>query len=353
MKKFVFLTLFAAAAVTATAQTDVTAYTPGITAEGVTYCLPRTALKITVTATEQIFVPGEFSRYAERYLKLSGLSDKEQHTWTITGIEVEPYGTPDSGQMYTIKIDPKSAASRVQLTKDGLIAAINTQVSSVPNTPAPAAQPQAKSVNPHDYLTEDILLAGSTAKMAELTAKEIFDIRESRNEITRGQADYIPNDGESLKFLLQNLEKQENALMLLFTGETKTMTHTASYVIIPQESLTKKVLFRLSDKLGLTDAENLAGAPVYIDIQNLNLLPVPVESGKKASSKSAATGVRYCVPGRAAVKIYDNLSTYYDREISIAQFGNTETLATGLFSKSATTKVIFDTATGNVKSIEE
>lgn len=47
-------------------------------------------------------------------------------------------------------------------------------------------------------MTEEILIAGSTAKMAELVAKEIYNIRESKNSLTRGQADYMPKDGAAL-----------------------------------------------------------------------------------------------------------------------------------------------------------
>ena len=42
------------------------------------------------------------------------------------------------------------------------------------------ATTQKKKINPRDFLTEEILMAGSTAKMAELVAKEIYNIRESK-----------------------------------------------------------------------------------------------------------------------------------------------------------------------------
>ena len=67
--------------------------------------------------------------------------------------------------------------------------------------PAPK-QPQP---NPNDYMNEDILSAGSTAKMAELTAKDIYDIRESRNQLARGQADFMPKDGTQLRIMMENL----------------------------------------------------------------------------------------------------------------------------------------------------
>ena len=51
------------------AQTTITTYTPGISAEGAAYYLPKTALNIGITAVKTTYVPGELCQYAERYLK--------------------------------------------------------------------------------------------------------------------------------------------------------------------------------------------------------------------------------------------------------------------------------------------
>ena len=74
--------------------------------------------------------------------------------------------------------------------------------------PAKTIVPAQKKVNPKDFLTEEILMASSTAKMAELVAKEIYNIRESKNALVRGQADNMPKDGAQLKLMLDNLEEQ-------------------------------------------------------------------------------------------------------------------------------------------------
>ena len=53
--------------------------------------------------------------------------------------------------------------------------------SSVGKKAAPAPTVLQKKANPREFLTEEILMASSTAKMAELVAKEIYNIRESKN----------------------------------------------------------------------------------------------------------------------------------------------------------------------------
>ena len=53
------------------AQGNSTLYSSGISAEGLNYYLPKTKITLKVTANKTVSTPGEFSRYAERYLRLS------------------------------------------------------------------------------------------------------------------------------------------------------------------------------------------------------------------------------------------------------------------------------------------
>ncbi len=350
MKKLIMMATMAIAASTLFAQTNVVPYSPGVSTGRVTYSLPQTTLRIAITVEERKYTPGEFSHYAERYLKITGVSDTEEKSSSITNIEVMPAGVPDPGKVYSVQVNGKSIAPNVQLTKDGILSAINTRMENPRKKPEQIAAPQPK-VNPYDYLTEEILMASSTAKMAELTAQEIYSIRESRNEITRGQAEYIPSDGESLKYMIDNLNMQEQALMQMFTGTRETVSRTTMIEYTPQTTEKNKVLFRISDKLGVVDSLNLAGAPVYISVVSQNTLPnAGVTADKKGSKKD--NSIRYCVPGRASVRIFSNRQTYFDDDIAIAQFGNIETLSASLLTKSANSRIIFDTATGGILSIE-
>ena len=60
-------------------------------------------------------------------------------------------------------------------------------------------------------------MAGSTSRQAEVAAKQIYRIRESRLDILTGEADNLPPDGDAMKLVIQQLEAQEQALSQLFT----------------------------------------------------------------------------------------------------------------------------------------
>jgi len=341
---------------TASSQGTSTPYQPGITQDAVSYWLPKTQLTITVTAQKQSFKPGEFSRYAERYLRLSDVKDKAEEIWSISNIQISASGIPDKDKLYTLTFPQKGNRPYIELTKDGILSTVNVRTKeSAAQAPAKSVKETPKKVNPQDYMTEEILMAGSTAKMAELTAKEIYNIRESRNAITRGQAESIPTDGESLKFMLESLSAQETALLTLFNGTSETEEVTFTINVTPDETLNKQILFRFSSKLGVLPIDNLAGEPVWIDLIDRKM----TESYGIASQKKTQSGKKdgnflyYRIPGRASIKIYNNRTSFIEQDIQIAQFGNVEVVSSTIMGKNADTKITFDTTTGNINGINE
>lgn len=329
------------------AQTEVASYIPGASPEGVTYFLPKSVIEIEVTATHIKYIPGEFGKYAERYLRLTGISDHEEEYWKLDKIRATSIGIPDPDKSYVIKLKDKTIAPFVELTEDGIIKSINAQPGKKVTTPAKSISPAAKKLNARDFMTEEILMASSSAKMAELVAKEIYNIRESKNAITRGQADNMPKDGESLKLMLNHLEEQEQAMMNMFTGVTEETAKTFTIRLIPNRNITKEILFRFSRHLGVVSNNDLGGNPIYVSLTNMNTLP---ETDKKERKK--LDGIIYNVPGKAEIKIFDNQKTFFEGEFPITQFGSIETLPNNYFNKKTTTQVIFNPATGGITKID-
>lgn len=346
------------------AQGESQPYEPGITRDAVSYWLPQTRITVTVNVSKMTYTPGEFSRYAERYLRIDNINSTAQERWSITGVSIQTEGVPDKERLYTLSFPEKGERPYIELTADGIIKSVNvqndtpvTQTAATPSTPTIKEKP--KNLNPYDYLTEEILMAASTAKMAELTAKEIYSIRESRNAITRGQAEFIPTDGESLKYILESLSEQEAALLTLFSGTNQTEEHTFTINVTPKAALNRQILFRFSTKLGLLSSDNLAGEPVWMDITETkmtlgyNTSAGVKEEAKNKKSKNSTDFLYYRIPGRGTVKVYDNRTSYLEQEIVIAQFGTTEVVSSTIMGKHADTKIRFNTSTGNVTGINE
>lgn len=335
------------------AQTEVVNYIPGKTLDAVTYFLPKTIIEVEVEATKVKYTPGEFCKYADRYLRLTGISDKEEEYWELGKIQVKSTGIPDPDNIFSVKLKDKTIAPLMELTQDGIIKSINkpTYKESIPAQKLMPAQKKPR-LNARDFMTEEILMASSSAKMAELIAKEIYNIRESKNAIIRGQAENMPKDGESLKLMLSNLEEQEQAMLDMFTGITDKETKTFTVRIVPSKNISKEVLFRFSRKLGVVANNDLSGTPIYMTLNDLGTVPEPDIKAKKEKEKKRPEGIVYNVPGKAQVIVFDSKKTFFDGTLPITQFGNQETLAGNLFDKKATTQVTFDPATGGLIKIE-
>jgi hypothetical protein len=156
-----------------------------------------------------------------------------------------------------------------------------------------------------------------------------------------------------MKLVLEELNNQEQALTTLFTGTCDTVRYTCDIRLTPtaESDTTKAVLFRFSRKLGILKSDDLAGAPIYYDFENLFSVPQPTEDGKKKKAPKNE-GVFVNIPGKAAVKIYSPKEVYFEGELPFGQLGTTDCLSKVLFNKNTYTKVILDKATGGVISIE-
>lgn len=353
MKKALLTSCVALLAATASAQTEVTTYRPGVTLDGVTYYLPRTAVRFVVTAEKTVYTPGEFCKYADRYLRLRDASPEASVTWTLKSITAEPYGVPDKEKIYSIALKSKTLAPLVDLTEDGILLGINTEGEEETLSPVPEGTRPGTRLNPRDYMNQEMLTTGSTAKTAELVAQEIYEIRDSRNALIRGEADNTPKDGAQLKLMLDQLSMQETALLQLFKGTTETTTEVFAFTYDPTVETDKEILFRFSQKLGMVDKDDLCGAPVYIRIQDLKTAPTPITDEKTAKKKAKMEqGVYYNVPSRVALTVFDAQKTYCKGEYAMGQFGNVEILSELLFNKKTSTKVTFYQTNGGVKQIE-
>lgn len=317
---------------------------------GVAYTLPKTEIHVTVKANKVSYTPGEFSRYADRYLRLNNVSGEAEEYWELTDIQVGTTGVPNKEQSYFIKMKDRTSAPLVEFTEDGLIKSINVPFTSSKKQEGTAEtqKPQVKKLNPRDFLTEEILTANSSAKMAELTSKEIYSIRESRNALVRGEADNTPTDGEQLRLMLETLDLQERAMVEMFSGTTSKEEKIFTFKLTPDKEIKDEVVFRFSKKLGVIDKNNLAGEPYFFSLIDLKSIDIPAVDEKKAK----LDGVAYNVPGKGKMSITNQKEFLLEGDLLITQFGIIEYLAPSLFNKNSTIKVFFNPESGSLKKVE-
>ena len=342
--------VYCALCIPTVAQTSVTPFDASKDyLNGITYSLPKNELNIVITARCTIEKPGPFYQYAERYLATKDIITINNETWQIDNIEIKSNAIADPNRTFQVAIDSRGIANNITYIHDNIIAGINTTQLPAPN--ASTINNQHSTFNNQlsfDYakLNEDALVATSIPKMAEMVARQIYHIRESRTALLSADLDQIP-DGEALKIMLENLNREETELLAFFIGKSTTYTVTKEYRIAPEDDLKQYVIARISTAEGLIDANNVIGEPIYLNIEG-TYYNAPLADPKQEKTPK---GFYYNVPGKAKI-IVESPDLTTKATLPIAQFGYITHLNAAI-TNNKTTRITFNPELGTILKIEK
>lgn len=357
MKTFILLAVSAALSCTLVAQNTVRMNAVKGNNFGVNYSLPKTTIKVTVDYTKTTMKAGQYYQYAERYLNITNPIVENETQYTLDAIKADTEGIVDKQNTYQVEFRANTTAPYVTLTEDGMICAINSDYNFESKQNSTAVQEAKNEVllNPNTFLSEEILRAGSTAKQAELIAKQIYRLRESRTNILTGEADNMPPDGAAYELVMSQLDAQEKALTAMFIGTKITEKGSRTFTVIPDKNdIERDILFRFSGKLGVVEANDLSGAPVYISLTNKEPRVEQQLSEKEAKEmeKKFSKGIIYNVPGKGNLKITYNNKAFVNKECDIVQYGTQDVLTPTMFDNNKRPiKVLFYPELGAVQQI--
>lgn len=336
-------------ATAATAQTTQKLTASKINEYGLIYTLPNTVIDLTVEAEKTVKQPGEFFRYAKKYLGIDPITQPST-TFTLKSVIATPRGVADQDERYLVQFKSGSTPF-IMLNDTNFPLAINTE--QIPEAAAPAlpvAQEPRPTILQTPYaaqaVTAEMLQSPSSAKRAELAAARIYELRQNRNDIISGTADQMPSDGQAMKLALDNLAAQEEALTAMFIGTTQTSTQVRTYTVTPADTDSRTIPARLSATDGLVDADNLAGDPIYLDLRITQRGTLP-ENEKGETKRFPKGGLAYRIPGQAQITATFAGNAILSTTIDIAQYGVVFGLDPNLFTdKKAPAYAIFNPITG-------
>ena len=152
----------------------------------------------------------------------NNVSAEPEEFWTLDKIETRIAGIPDKDNVYFVKMKDKTVAPLMELTEDGIVRSINIPFSDKPAAKMPVAKATESNIDPRSFLTEEILMSNSSAKMDRAGGQgNNTASAESKNALLRGEADNMPKDGAQLKLMLDNLNQQETAMTENVLGQNK------------------------------------------------------------------------------------------------------------------------------------
>ena len=322
---------------------------------GLSYFLPKTMLIVEVEATKTTIKAGQYAKYAEKFLGIKDAPTEDMNLFSMDNITLETCGEVDKNEGYMLQYK-SSNIPYMYLTQEGVICSVNMEPDESYNTVCTPELPAPKiiqpfSTNQNALLSEEYLMSGSSLKMAEVAAKQIYRIRESRQDILMSDAENMPKDGEALKFMLSQLDEKEKALMAMFTGNIQKEKIYYLYKVDIADAPDSQILFRFSKYMGAVDKNNLSGEPVYLDLKITDKKELE-EPNAKEKKKAEEPGIMYNVPGKAVATIRVGRKNIVSQEFLFTQLGVKSALPVILFeNKKTTTRVLMDPQTGGIRQL--
>lgn len=352
--RIITLVLIAVLSVGLNAQTTQKLTASKVNEYGLIYTLPNTVFDITIEVEREVKTPGEYYRYAKKYLNVENPISEKSEIWRMKSITLHQRGVKGDSTEYIMQFK-KGTSPYLFVNEQNAPLSINAEPLTVDSVVRPINKPLSLSPLDSDaamqVITQEMLQSQSIAKRAELAASQIYALRQSRTEIITGQAEQMPPDGDAMKIVLDNINAQEEALTAMFVGATQVATDIKTITFKPEDNCKNKVLARLSIVEGLVAENDLSGAPIYISVEITKQGELPKnEAG--LIKQFPKGGVAYRIPGQAKVTISYDDKEYYSNILNVAQFGIIFGIDPSIFTdKKAPSYMHFDSVTGAIVEI--
>ncbi len=372
-------------------KTRVTKVEPGLNASdfAMYYSLPRTVLDIEVIVDKKITKPGPFAAYAERFLGLTGVPQRESVEYSIVEVRVNSHPEKDPAQMYRIETDGRPFGARVSLTADGLIRGVNLPVNPEVGVSQEAIQRLSerqfdfpsypdltlrKNFEPipdtvyrlvrtdTSFVKIPLIRKEENQKSVMLQAKEAADLlmalREGRFKLLNGYYAYVENDGTrlpegtSLDFIVKELDVMEDGYVSLFAGRTQTQRQTMKFSYTPNgQGLSETYnMFSFSTGNGIEAPESAGADAVVMQLSRETSNPLDQIQWSEDTKESKIPGLAFRMPEKTRVEIKKAGEMVFSRDFLVAQCGRIDFVPASLLTDESTA-VEFYPAYGSIKNI--
>ena len=328
--------------------------------ERLIYNLPRTVLMVKVNFENELYIPGPYRKYTEKYLGMNEFIGSKESKWAIRGAQISTYSEPDPRQFYSVNqiSGPLKSSKYLELNRDGLIISPDKSIAagspSFRDTETPAPYFTDISVNEYIFENSDTLFktiirdtsfvripvitrqrqAKTIEQKAEEAANFIFNIRNRRFMIASGSGEEdepVVFDGKAMEIAIKELNRLEKEYLSLFLGKVYTRKFSQTYFVTPSGSNESVTVARFSDTEGLLSADSLNGEPVSVELSLLG----NTESLKKNVPQSPGNDIfntyYYRIPEVVSIRLSYKDFLFYESRGSIFQAGTLMSLPVNAF----------------------
>jgi len=353
----------------------------GHSLQGFYYALPRTVIIVDVILVKTTETPGPFAPYAGRFLGLDEVITEPSANYEIREVNINSYAEPDPSEFYFVELDLNKNRKNplsLHMSEAGIISAVNTpfdQQKFLLSTSlegkygvfgSEATFNHFIESNLHEKVDTIIqhfqvdtmtverrtLRRRLVEKSSEIRAKEVADyilkIRDKKFDLISGFAE-ITYSRETLQYMNDQLTKQENDYMELFTGMTTQSKIQYRYYFTPDKNTATipYTLFHFSDTNGIIAEEEPGSQAVNIIATRSNITRQLGVFVMNPDRRKTETGFYYRIPERSNITISKGANPIADARMLINQYGIITSLPpTDL-------QIEFYPNTGFIKSVEK
>lgn len=307
----------------------------------VAYSLPKTVLKLDVSAEREVFFAGPYAKYAKKYLGIDA-AEKDRTQVRVLSVAISPVVEADLSARYRVagseavdKVLALSAEGLVSMGGEEPLAPVQWRFKAVPQADFTGmaltsgmdkeTKTLYKNVTTDSSfsrvaVSQDVVVEKSLEKKASEAADIILSVREERLKITIGDTD-ATYSGEALGAAIAELTRIEKEYLTMFVGYSQKETFSRTFDVVPERAGETRmyVAFRVSDEEGLTDSESFSGLPYYLEVAPESVPAAALGEPVKASSK--VIPIYYRIPSVCKVSLTDGKDQLISTRVPVYQMG--------------------------------
>lgn len=315
------------------------------------YYSPKTTVTVDFTYVVEKQEPGIYSQYAEAMIGVTDAVKENKTTYRLDKVFIGTKTSTDYTRPHKVVADA-SMPMLFRISEKGLLTGYNLPPyeKQVYDSKKNDTKPEHKSSNGKvTPLPEEVLKAASPLAQANAVAKQIFHLRETRMYLINGEVEHAPADGEAMRLVLEELDRQEQALTELFIGKKSKKTEHKFVTFLPEE---QRQIWYFSEENGFTDAENIDANTIVASIAMQPQQYAPASTDKKKKTVEPSQFV-YNLPGNGEVKVLYKGKELAKRTIPVAQIGVDVPLPKEIFKGANLPVIVVNERTGNIVSISK
>ena len=129
LKWFIFMAIMMLSGCASNKQTSkgVVSQSVGVvpTGHGLWYYLPKTVVRVEITAEKRVAKTGTFFRFSQRFLNITDVITEDKEEWRIVGAKISTFGVPDEKKLFLVSTEGAPAMAALSLTQNGVLKSVN------------------------------------------------------------------------------------------------------------------------------------------------------------------------------------------------------------------------------------